>query len=66
MQRLYKSSDKKVAGVCGGLSHYINPELDPVIVRAFFMIVCLFNPLALIAYLVLALILQDNPERVSD
>jgi phage shock protein PspC (stress-responsive transcriptional regulator) len=66
MQRLYKSSDKKVAGVCGGLSHYINPELDPVIIRAIFMIMCLFNPLALIAYLVLALILKDNPVRVSD
>jgi len=66
MQRLFKSSDKKVAGVCGGLSHYINPELDPVIVRAIFLICCLFNPFLLIAYLVMALILPDNPVRVGN
>ncbi|WP_372641721.1 PspC domain-containing protein [Ancylomarina sp.] len=66
MQRLYKSSDKKVAGVCGGLSHYINPELDPVIVRAIFLMLCLFNPFLLIGYLIMALILPDNPVRVVD
>ncbi|RXQ89052.1 PspC domain-containing protein [Ancylomarina salipaludis] len=66
MQRLYKSNDRKIAGVCGGLSHYINPELDPIIVRTIFLVVCLFNPFLAIAYLVLALILPDNPVRVVD
>ncbi len=66
MQRLYKSSDKRIAGVCGGLSHYINPELDPVIARVIFLILCLFNPLLLIGYLIMALVLPDNPVRVVD
>jgi len=66
MKRLYKSSDKKIAGVCGGLSQYINPELDPVIIRAIFLMMCLFNPFLLLLYLILALILPDNPIKVVD
>jgi len=66
MQRLYKSSDKKIAGVCGGLSQYINPELDPVIIRAIFLMMCLFNPFLLLLYLILALILPDNPVNVVE
>lgn len=38
MKRLFRSRDKKIAGVCGGISQYINPELDPVIIRAGYLI----------------------------
>lgn len=60
MRRLFKSRDKKIAGVCGGISHYINPELDPVIVRAGCLILTLFNPLMLLVYFILAMILPDS------
>jgi len=60
MKKLVRSQNKKIAGVCGGISHYINPELDPVIIRAGWLILTLFNPLMLLVYFILALILSDS------
>lgn len=60
MKRLARSEEKKIAGVCGGISQYINPELDPIIIRAAWLILTLFNPLMLLAYFILALVLPDN------
>ena len=62
MKRLVKSKDKKIAGVCGGLSHYINPELDPIIIRTGWLVLTLFNPLMLIVYFILAFVLPDSYE----
>ncbi|WP_159519836.1 PspC domain-containing protein [Sunxiuqinia indica] len=59
MKRLTKSYDKRIAGVCGGFSEYINPELDPVIVRIIFAVLAFMNPLLIVAYLVLAIALPD-------
>jgi phage shock protein C len=60
MKRLIRSTEKKIAGVCGGISQYINPELDPIIIRAGWLILTLFNPLMLLAYFILALVLPDS------
>ncbi len=60
MKRLIRSKEKKIAGVCGGISQYINPELDPIIIRAGWLILTLFNPLMLLAYFILALVLPDS------
>lgn len=65
MKRLFKSRDKKIAGVCGGLSHYINPDLDPILMRAGWLAITLFNPFMLIIYLVLALALPDTPYETA-
>ncbi|RUT78360.1 PspC domain-containing protein [Ancylomarina longa] len=61
MKKLTRSQYKKIAGVCGGISQYINPELDPVIIRAGWLILTLFNPLMLLVYFILALVLSDSP-----
>ncbi|TKG93575.1 PspC domain-containing protein [Puteibacter caeruleilacunae] len=60
MKRLTRSRDKVIAGVCGGLSHYINPELDPVIIRVIVAVIGFWNPLIWIAYLVLAIVLPEE------
>jgi phage shock protein C len=40
MKRLYRSStDKKIAGVCGGLAEYFN--IDPTIIRVIFVLLLL-------------------------
>ncbi|WP_372755806.1 PspC domain-containing protein [Labilibaculum sp.] len=65
MRRLFRSKEKKIAGVCGGISTYINPELDPVIIRAVWLILTLFNPLMLIAYFILALVLPDSAQQTN-
>ena len=55
-KRLYRSSkDVKVAGVCAGLAEYFN--IDPTIVRVFFVVLLLPGGLpGLIPYLILWLV----------
>lgn len=62
MKRLRKSKDRIIAGVCGGISEYINPEMDPLLVRLAFLALTFFNPLMLIFYLIL-LFVMPGPER---
>ena len=42
VKRLTKSYDRIIAGVCGGLSEYINPELDPLLMRIAFAVITFF------------------------
>jgi phage shock protein C len=63
MKRLRKSQDRKIAGVCGGISEYINPELDPILVRIGFVVLGIFNPLMVVVYLILAIAMSE-PEVV--
>lgn len=54
--------DAKIFGVCGGLSRYIDPEADPIIMRLVFVFMALFSgifPMAFI-YLVLAMVLKRD------
>lgn len=59
MKRLVKSYDSVLAGVCGGISDYINPGLDPLIVRLAWFIFSLFNPLMVLIYFILALVMPS-------
>lgn len=56
MEKKFKLSttDKKLAGVCGGIADYMN--LDATLVRAAFILLTLFTGVGLIAYLVLWLL----------
>ncbi|KOH43319.1 PspC domain-containing protein [Sunxiuqinia dokdonensis] len=59
MKRLTKSYDKKLAGVCAGISEYFNPELDPILVRIGFVVLGVFNPLMLVVYIILAIVMPE-------
>ncbi len=61
-KRLTKSYQRIIAGVCGGVSEYINPDLDPLLVRLGFVVLTVFNPLMILIYLGLA-IAMPYPER---
>lgn len=51
-RRLYRDTDNRVmGGVCSGLGAYFN--LDPVVIRIFFVILLLANGIGALAYLVL-------------
>ncbi|MGV8092184.1 MAG: PspC domain-containing protein [Mangrovibacterium sp.] len=63
MKRLRKSKDRIIAGVCGGISEYINPEMDPLIVRLGFVALTIFNPLMVIFYLIL-LFVMPGPDKI--
>ncbi len=63
-KKLYRSTSNKVlAGVCGGLAEYIN--LDATIVRVIWALVGLSGA-GLIAYLVCALIIPEKPSDIID
>jgi len=55
--------ERRIWGVCGGISRYIDPELDPVIMRLFFIMLAFFSPAILILYAGLALALNTHEEK---
>lgn len=59
-KRLYRSqSNRKIAGVCGGIGEYLN--LDPTIIRLIWVLLVLCAGTGLLAYLIAALIIPENP-----
>lgn len=62
MKRLYRSeSDKKIAGVCGGLGAYF--DVDPVIFRIIFVVLLLPGGLpGLLPYLIMWFIIPTESE----
>ena len=60
-KRLFRSeSDKKIAGVCGGLAVYFN--IDVTIIRLLWALVCLAAGTGILAYIVAALIIPTEAE----
>lgn len=63
-KKLYRSTtNKTIAGVCGGLAEYLN--IDPTIIRVIWALVGLSGA-GLIAYLVCALIIPEKPSNIID
>jgi len=65
MKRLTRSNEKLVAGVISGISNYVNPELDPVFLRLAFVWITFFNPLLILVYFGMALILPTETVSYS-
>lgn len=64
-KKLYRSrTDKKLCGVCGGLAKYFN--MDVTIVRLIAVLLALFVGGGLIAYIVAALIMPEEPENIVE
>lgn len=60
MKKLYKSNtDYKLCGVCGGLAKYFN--LDSTIVRILFLLSLFFTGCGLLAYIILAIAIPEEP-----
>lgn len=58
--KLYKSnSDKMVSGVCGGIAEYFN--IDSTIVRLALVLFILLGGSGLLAYLICAIVIPQNP-----
>ena len=58
-KKLTKSSDKKIAGVCGGIANYF--DIDPTIVRVAYALISIFSAAfpGVLVYLVLWFALPD-------
>ncbi|MEO5674839.1 MAG: PspC domain-containing protein [Chitinophagales bacterium] len=57
-KRLYKSRDRKLFGVCGGIGEYFN--VDPTIIRVVFAFAFLVFGSGLLLYIILAIVLPDG------
>ncbi len=65
-KRLYKSSDKKISGVCGGIAEYFS--IDPSIVRILWAVLTFVTSgfPGIILYIVMAFVLPDRPSSEFD
>lgn len=65
-KRLYRSTtDKKIAGVCGGLAEYFN--IDPVIPRLIFAVLLLPGGLpGFVPYVIMWLVVPVRPDGPVD
>ena len=63
-KRLYKSRrDNTIAGVCGGIAEWL--EIDPTIVRLLFVIFAMAGGPGVVVYIVLAVVIPEEPEFVQ-
>ena len=61
-KKLYRSkNDKKICGVCGGLAEYF--DIDTTLVRLGAAALVLFAGGGLIAYIIAAIIMPENPNQ---
>ncbi len=59
-KKLYKSAtDKKIAGVCGGIVEYFN--VDATLIRLAWVLFGLLGGSGLLAYIIAALIMPEQP-----
>lgn len=65
-KKLYKSKDKTVFGVCGGIAEYFGCDKTIVyILTIVIMLATAVFPVA-ITYLVLAMVIPDKPSVISE
>jgi phage shock protein C len=59
-RKLYRStSNRQVAGVCGGLAEYFN--LDPTLVRVLFVLLAVLGGSGLVLYVAMWIIVPKQP-----
>lgn len=63
-KRLYRSrKENSIAGVCGGIAEFFG--IDPTIVRLLFVAFALAGGPGIVVYIILALIIPEEPEFVQ-
>ena len=63
-KKLYRTkNDKKLSGVCGGFANYIG--MDPTIVRVAWAIISCFAGIGIVAYIVCALVVPEEPDYIE-
>jgi phage shock protein C len=54
------STDRKLAGVCGGLAEYFN--LDPTLIRVLFIVLAVLGGSGIIIYLAMWILVPSQPQ----
>ena len=63
-KKLYKSYDRKIAGVCGGIAEYF--DIDAAIVRLGWVALTLMGGSGILLYIIAALIMDDAPGYIDN
>ena len=64
-KKLYRSKENKmVCGVCGGIGEYCG--IDPTVVRLILLALCAMGGGGIIAYIIAAIIIPDQPGVKSE
>jgi phage shock protein PspC (stress-responsive transcriptional regulator) len=59
-RRLYRSRDRQLAGVAGGMAEYL--DIDPTIIRVLWILAAILSVgFVILAYIVLAIVMPENP-----
>lgn len=60
-KKLYKSSNKKISGVCAGIAEFF--EIDPTIVRVIYALLACFTAVVpfIVVYAILAFVIPESP-----
>ncbi len=62
-KRLYKSNDRKICGVCGGIAEYFG--IDPLIVRLIWGLLAFAWGTSIMIYILLVFIMNDRPDYIE-
>jgi phage shock protein PspC (stress-responsive transcriptional regulator) len=63
-RKLYRSrTDRKLAGVCGGLAQYFN--LDATLIRVLFIVLGVLGASGLVIYLAMWIIVPNEPQGAA-
>ncbi|MCR4903864.1 MAG: PspC domain-containing protein [Butyrivibrio sp.] len=62
-KRLYRSNERKIFGVCGGIAEFL--DVDPTIVRIIWVLLSLSGGSGAIIYLIAALLMDNRPDYIS-
>ncbi|MBQ8981535.1 MAG: PspC domain-containing protein [Eubacterium sp.] len=65
MKKLYcDKKNAKISGVCAGIAKYF--DIDPTIIRIIWVAVTLFGGSGIVAYIICALVMPDEPELADE
>ncbi len=60
MKKIYRDTNNKmISGVCAGIAKYF--DLDPTLIRILWVIITMFGGSGLIAYIICAIIIPEEP-----
>ena len=60
MERLYRSKDKVIGGLCGGLGEFF--VIDPTLIRLGWAVATIFAGLNILVYIIGWIIVPEKPE----
>ena len=64
-KRLYKDKkNEKICGVCAGIAKYFS--IDPTLVRLALVVFCLLGGSGILAYIIFAIVMPDEPDKLND